>query len=65
LRAVRASTLLQFLQLFSNEREKIEMDYSGHMRTKQLKILSLQMSVDVRQSPRYASLKAETGVRFP
>ena len=41
------------------------MDYSGRMRTKQLKILSLQTSANVRQSPRYASLKAETGVRFP
>jgi len=31
------------------------------------KVISYRPSslVDVRQSPRYASLKAETGVRFP
>jgi retron-type reverse transcriptase len=46
----------QFLQFFSNRREKIQMDYSGRMRTKQLKILSLQTSSEVCRSPRYASL---------
>ena len=40
-------------------------DLSGHQRTKQLISLCLLAFVDVRQSARYASLKAETGVRFP
>jgi hypothetical protein len=65
LRAVRAIRLLRFLQLFSNNREKIEMDHSGRVRIKQLILLCLLTFVDVRQSPCYASLKAETGVRFP
>jgi hypothetical protein len=40
------------------------MDSSGRMRTKQLILLRLQTSIDVRQSPRYPSLTAKTGVRF-
>jgi hypothetical protein len=41
------------------------MDGSGRMRTKQLILLGLWTFADVRRRPRYASLKAETGVRFP
>ena len=41
------------------------MDDSGRKRTKQLILLSLWTSADVRQRPCYTSLKAETGVRFP
>jgi hypothetical protein len=38
---VRAIRRLQFLQLFSNKRRKVEADRSGHARTKQLILLSL------------------------
>ena len=40
-------------------------DLSAHEQAKQLKSLYLVAFVDVRQRPRYLSLKAETGVRFP
>jgi hypothetical protein len=41
------------------------MDLSGRWRFKQLILLSLWTFVNVRQSPGYDPLKAETGVRFP
>jgi len=41
------------------------MDDSGRQRIKQLISLRLWTSADVRESPCFISLKAETGVRFP
>jgi hypothetical protein len=41
------------------------MDDSAHKRTKQLILLRLWISADVRRRPGYRSFTAETRVRFP